>query len=444
MNLIQACIRYPVTTAVGVLLVLLFGGISLSQLPIRLTPNINQPVITVSTVWPGASPYEVEREIVTKQEEELQTIEGLVSMRSESYDSEGVVILRFQLGTNKDSAMLKIANRLAQVESYPLEVKQPVISGEDEISSGAAWFWLIPTETNGFEGDISTVYDFVDDFVKPELERVPGVSQINVYGGRKREIRVIFDPTKLALRGITISEFADALDRENRNYSGGSFDEGKRRYVVRTVGEYRSVDDIENIVIAFRDGVPVYLRDVAYAELNFHKPDAMAFRLDQRILPVSAAKAPDANILDIVEELNIRRARLNAQVLNPRGLEMVRGWDETRFIRSAVRLVRNSLLIGGVLAILVLWAFLRSYRSTLIIALCIPISIVGTFLAMKLLGRSINLVSLAGLALPPAWCWTTPSWCSRTSTDTGNWESPPRMPPTTAPGKSGAPCSPAR
>ena len=398
MNLIQACIRYPVTTAVGVLLALLFGGIALFQLPIQLTPNINQPVITVTTLWPGASPYEVEREIVTKQEQELKSIEGLVSMRSESHDGQGVIILRFQLGTKKDSAMLKIANRLAQVESYPLEVKQPIISGEDAISAGSAWFWVIPTETNGFDGDISTVYDFVDDFVKPELERVPGVSLVNIYGGRKREIHVVFDPAKLALRGITLSELADALDRENRNFSGGSFDEGKRRYVVRTVGEYRSVDDIENIVIAFRDSVPVYLHDVAHAEMNFHKPDALAFRLDQRILPIVAVKEPTANVLDIVEELNIRRERLNEQVLKPRGLVLVRGWDETRFIRGAVHLVRNSLMIGGALAILVLWAFLRSFRSTLVIALCIPISIVGTFLVMMMLGRSINLVSLAGLA----------------------------------------------
>ena len=398
MNLIQTCIRYPVPTAVGVLLVLLFGGIALFRLPIQLTPSINQPVVAVITNWPGASPYEVEREIVTKQEEELKSIEGLVSMRSESRDGQALVNLRFQLGTNKDSAMLKVANRLAQVESYPLEVKQPVISGENEIAAGVAWFSLAATETNGFDGDISTLLDFVDDFVKPELERVPGVSLVNIYGGRKREIHVVFDPTKLALRGITLSELADALDRENRNYSGGSFDEGKRRYVVRTVGEYQSVEDIENIVVAFRNGVPVYLHDVAYAELNFHKPVFMAFYLEKQILPVAVLKEPGANVLDIVEELNVRRDRLNEQVLNPRGLELVRDWDETRFIRSAVQLVRNSLLIGGVLAVLVLWAFLRSFRSTLVIALCIPISIIGTFVVMLMLGRSINLVSLAGLA----------------------------------------------
>jgi len=398
MNLIQACIRYPVPTAVGVLLLLLFGGIALVELPIEITPNINQPVITVRTTWPGASPYEVEREIVAKQEEELKSIEGLISMRSQSHDSVGVITLRFQLDTNKDSAIIKVSNRLAQVESYPLEVKQPVISGEDEIAAGSAFFSLIATETNGFKGDISTLYDFADDFVKPELERVPGVSVVNIYGGRKREVHVVFDPAKLALRGVTLGELAEALDRENRNFSGGSFDEGKRRYVVRTIGEYLSVEDVGSIVVAIRNDVPVYLHDVADVELNFHKPDAVAFYLDRRTLPIGIIKTPDANVLDVVEELNIRRERLNTNVLKSKGLELVRGWDETRFIRSAVRLVRNNLLIGGVLAILLLWGFLRSYRSTLVVALCIPISVIGTFLMMMLLGRSINLVSLAGLA----------------------------------------------
>lgn len=398
MNLIQYCIRYPVTTAVGVLLLLLFGSIALFQLPIQLLPNINQQVITVNTIWPGASPMEVEREIVAEQEEQLKTIEGLASMQSESYDSLGIVILRFQLGTSKDSAMIKVANRLAQVEDYPFEVQQPVISGQDVIGSAGAWFWLSATETNGFSGDISTLSDFVDDYVKPELERVPGVSSVTVYGGRKNEVHVIFDPAKLALRGITLRELADAVDRENRNFSGGSFDEGKRRYIVRTVGEYKSVEDLENVVIAQRDGVPVYLRDVARAELNFQKANAMAFRLTEQILPMAVVISPQANVLDIVEELNIRRQRLNTEVLNPRGLQLVRSWDETRFIRSAIQLVRNSLMIGGVLAILVLWAFLRSFRSTLIIAACIPISIIGTLLVMMLLGRSINLISLAGLA----------------------------------------------
>lgn len=398
MTLIQSCIRYPVTTAVGVLLLTLFGSIALFQLPIQLTPNINRPTLAVVTEWPGASPYEVEREIIKKQEEQLKSIEGLVSMRSESYDGQGIVILQFQLDTNKEGAMVKVSNRLTQVEAYPPEVKQPVISTDDDLANGIAYFALMADGPNGFDGDITTLKDFVDDFVKPELERAPGVSKIVFYGGRKQEIHVIFDPTKLAMRGLTLSELAEALDRENRNFSGGSFDEGKRRYVVRTMGEYRSVEDIENVVVAVRDGVPIYLRDVAHAELNYRKMSEIALRLKQTMLFLVVIPEPGANVLEIVAEVNKRRERLNTEVLGPRGLHLVRDWDQSRFITNAIKLVRNSLLLGGALAIFVLWMVLRSPRSTLVIALSVPISLIGTFLVMQLLGRTLNLISLAGLA----------------------------------------------
>jgi HAE1 family hydrophobic/amphiphilic exporter-1 len=398
MTLIQFCIRYPVTTAVGVLLLILFGSIALFQLPIQLTPNINSPQLAVITEWPGASPFEVEREIVKKQEEQLKSIEGLVSMRSESYDSQGVVILRFQLGTDKESALVKVSNRLTQVESYPREVKQPVISTQNDLDNGMAYFTLIASDTDGFDGDLTTLKDFVDDFVKPDLERVPGVSKLVLYGGRKQEIHVVFDPSKLATRGLTLREVAEALDRENRNFSGGSFDEGKRRYVVRTMGEYRSTEDIENVVIAYRDDVPVYVRDVAHAELSHRKIDSKAMRLDQTMMFLTVLTEPDANVLEVVEELNKRRERLNQEVLAPMGLQLVRDWDAARFINNAIALVRNSLLLGGALAVLVLWGVLRSSRSTLVIAVSVPISLIGTFLIMQMLGRTLNLVSLAGLA----------------------------------------------
>ena len=176
MNLIRTCIRYPVSTAVGVILLLLFGIISFLRLPVQLTPDVDKPEITVTTYWPGASPLEVERDIIDEQEEELKSLEGLVQMRSESQDGFGVITLRFQTGTDKDAARLKVSNRLDQVESYPTNVEKPVISGQSGVSGAIAWFHLDPTEENGFEGDISTMHDFVDDYVIPELERVEGVS----------------------------------------------------------------------------------------------------------------------------------------------------------------------------------------------------------------------------------------------------------------------------
>ena len=398
MNLIKTCIRYPVTTTVGVMFLLLFGTVALINLPIQLTPDVDKPEITVTTIWPGASPQEVERDIIDEQEEELKSLEGLVRMRSESHDGRGMITLRFQVGTDKDVAMLKVSNRLDQVESYPANVEKPIISGQAGVTGAIAWFHLDPINENGFEGDISTLYDFVDDYIIPELERVEGVSTANMYGGREAEIHVIADPTQLALRQVTLVELADAIERENRNYSGGDFDEGKRRYIVRTVGEYRSPQDLENIVIANRNEVPVYLRDVARVELTHEKPTGALYSLHNLTIAMNIQRQSGANLLDIMAQVNDRVERVNRELLNPMGLHMYNAWDQTRYINSAIDLVRNNLFIGGSLAVLVLLVFLRNAGTTFIAAIAIPISVIGTFLMMAVFGRTINVISLAGMA----------------------------------------------
>ena len=311
MKLVQSSIRYPVSTAVGVILLVLFGLISAFRLPVQLTPNVAQPVITVSTVWPGASPQEIERDIIDEQEEQLKSVEGVDRMKSVSRDSFGEISLHFKVGTDKDTATLKIANKLEQVQEYPADAEKPVIEGEGGADNAMAWFSLLPTKTNGFKGDISSMYDFVDDVVLPELERVPGVASTNIFGGREHELQVIVDPAKLALRQVTMTELAEAIDRENRNYSGGNFDEGKRRYIVRTVGEYRGPEDIENIVVAVRNGVPIYLRDVATARLDLRKPEGGIFGLKERMLALNVQKQSGANVMQIMDEIDQRVAGLN-------------------------------------------------------------------------------------------------------------------------------------
>ena len=398
MKLIHDAIRYPVTTAVGVILLLLFGFIGLFRLPVQLTPNVEEPEITISTVWPGASPQEIEREIIEEQEEQLKSLEGMKKMESSSSDSFGTITLTFQVGTSLDSALLKVSNRLEQVPSYPDDVEKPVIRSVDVNANAIAWFILAAREKDGFAGDISTLYDFCDDFIKPEFERVPGVAASNIYGGREREMQVIVDPARLAARRVTLNQLGAALERENRDYSGGDFDEGKRRYIVRTVGEYQSPEDIDNIVIAVRNGVPVYLRDVAHSQLGYRKPDAKVFQRGRQVLAMNAIKEPGQNVLEIMRQLQEVVARVNRELLAPRGLELVQVYDETVYIDSAIDLVVSDIYIGGLLAVLFLLAFLRSATPTFVITLCIPISIIGCFILMDIFGRSLNVVSLAGLA----------------------------------------------
>ena len=398
MKIIQDAVRFPVTTTVGVILLVLFGMISLFGLPVQLTPDITEPQVSVMTIWPGASLQEIEQEIIDEQEEQLKSLEGLVKMFSSSSDSTGTITLRFQVGTDLDTALVKVSNRLEQVPSYPDDVDKPIITTQGLAQVASAYLGLEPTSENGFDGDISTMWDLVDDFIKPEYERIAGVAQVIQFGGRKREMQIIVDPAKLAARQITLNQLGAALDRENRNYSGGDFYEGKRRYIVRTVGEYRSSEDIDNLVVAVRDGVPVYVRDVGYARLGHRKPAERVFGMNGQVIVVAVMRQPGSNVLDLMDELKATTARLNAERLPPFGLQLTQVYDETDYVRSAISLVQNALLIGAGLAIVVLLLFLRSGTTTLIIAVAIPTSLIGTFLMMSWLGRTINGISLAGLA----------------------------------------------
>jgi HAE1 family hydrophobic/amphiphilic exporter-1 len=396
MNLIEASIRYPVSVAVGVILIVLFGIIALFQVPVQLTPEVEDIEITVETVWPGASPQEVEREIVDEQEEQLKGIEGLVEMESQSFDSRGRVVLKFEQGTSEDAALLKVANKLNQVPEYPDEVKEPVI-----ISSGSeqdAIAWVVFKKTSGDPADVFFERDFIEDNIKPRLERIPGVATVNVFGGQEREMQVIVDPGGLAARNITLQEMARTLDLENQNISAGDFDEGKRRYIVRTLGEYQTPRDIENVIIRQDQGAPVYVKDVAEVRLGHQEPPAVVRQKGDPSIAMNVVRDVGANILTVMRDVKSKIEGLNASLLPGRNLSMEQVYDETEYIYSALDLVKQNIYIGGALAIVVLLLFLRSVSSTFVIALAIPISFVGTFLMMSLFGRSINVISLAGLA----------------------------------------------
>jgi len=396
MKLVETAIKRPVTVAVAVIFIILFGFIALFSIPVQLTPDVENPKITVDTVWTGASPYEVESEIVNEQEEELKSVEGLVELTSESSEDRGTVVLEFEVGTDVDSKVVKVSNRLDQVKDYPDDADNPIISSVDVRSSAIAWFILKPLPGN--PEDIYNYHDFADEFIKPRLERVTGVGSSNIFGGQEREIQVVFNPNELAIRGITIRELADAISRENENYSGGSFDEGKRRYVVRTIGEYISTEDIENVIIKNENGSPVYIRDVAEVYLGYKDPDYAVRQNAEPAIAINALKESGANTIEVIKGLQEEVKRLNSGLLQDNGLYLYNVYEESGYITNAIDLVKQNLIIGGLLAISVLFIFLRSGSSTLIVATAIPISIIGTFVVMALLGRTINVVSLAGMS----------------------------------------------
>jgi HAE1 family hydrophobic/amphiphilic exporter-1 len=451
MWLIEAFVRNPVKVSVGVLLVALFGTIALMRMPMQLTPEVEVPKISIETRWPGAAPEEVEREIVQEQEEQLQSVEGVTKMSSECQDSAGSITLEFAVGTDLSEALLKVNSRLQQVPEYPEEADEPIISTSDPRANAIAWFILrpraaSPEEIEAFIGknpdleihlrpavkahnvglrtrrllavadehpeikerirgllppkvDVPKLGLFAEDFIEARFERVPGVSNSNVFGGREAEMQVVVDPERLAARKLTIFDIRRALVAEGRDVSAGDIWDGKRRYVIRTKGLFRSPEQVANVIIALGENdSPVYLRDVAEVRLGFKKPTGVVKNFGAVCLAINCNRETGANVLEVMEGLRAVVASLNRDLLASQGLELIQVYDETDYIYSAVGLVRQNIFYGGVLTVIVLLLFLRSRGSTVVIALAIPTSLIGTFLLLNLMGRSLNVISLAGLA----------------------------------------------
>ncbi len=396
MKLVDVAIKKPVTVTVGVILLILFGLISLFRIPIQLTPNVDMPQISVTTRWRGASPLEVEREIIDVQEEELKNVKGLDTMKSESADGEGYINLEFEIGTDTDEARLRVSNKLDQVQEYPEDVKKPVITSGGRHEEAIAWIILQALE--GYTGVLTHEYDFCDDYIKPRLERIPGVASSNIYGGQERELQVIVNSSALAARNITISELMRALDAENRNISAGDFDEGKRRYIARTVGEYETPEDVAKVIIKRINGAPITVGDVARVTLGHEDIEVVVRHEGVPTIVLNAVREAGTNVLEVMQKVREALEELNSGLLKDRRLQLVQAYDETNYIYGAIRLVRQNILVGGTLAIIVLLIFLRNVSSTLIVSFAIPISVVGTFLLMTLFGRNINVVSLAGMS----------------------------------------------
>ncbi len=394
MSPVEASIRYPVTVAVGVLIAVLGGLLALGGVPIQLTPDIDKPIVNVATVWVGASPEEIEKEIVEEQEEYLKTVEGVLEMRSESHDSYGQITLEFAAGTDLTGATVRVTNKLNEVPSYPQNAERPVVSTVGQFDNSIAWF--------AFNSD-GSVYlphmaTFLEDTVKPRLERVEGIAGINLFGGLERELHVTYDPDLLASTGITIAELAAALRAESQDVSAGDFSEGKRRYVVRTMGRYRSPQDVAQTVIRVRAGVPIRVGDIAEVELTYQKPGALVRYQGEPSIAMNAQRRIGANVLEVTAGLLAEMEAINKELLEPRGMTLVNAYRETHYIEASIDRVLQNIYLGAFLAVIVLFLFLRSPSSVLVVALSIPISVITVFLAMYLLGRTINVISLAGMA----------------------------------------------
>lgn len=403
MKIIDISINRRVTIAMFTLAIVLFGFVSFLRLKINLLPNLTYPTITVRTEYPGAAPAEIENLISKPVEEALGVVKNVKRVSSISRTGQSDVLLEFVWGTDMDYAGLDVREKLDVLE-LPLEVRRPTIlrfdpsldpilrfafyRESDSLSVGVGEF---------DEEGLKSLRRFAEEEIKKELEAAVGVAAVKVSGGLEDEIQVFIDQAKLAQLGIPVESLSRQLRAENVNLSGGRLEEGTQQYLVRTLNQFQSVEEIGDVIVTLLDGKPIYLRDIAVVRHGYSEREAIIRLAGTEAVEIAIYKEGDANTVAVAREVEKRLTRVKN--ILPDDLLFTKVYDQATFIRQAVNEVIQAGLFGGILAILILYFFLRNIWSTLIISLSIPVSVIATFNLMYGADLTLNIMSLGGIAL---------------------------------------------
>lgn len=394
MNLTRLSLDNPVAVIVALLLATLFGVISLDRLPVQLIPEIQEPEITIRTSWRAAAPNEVETEIIRPQEDVLRGLPGMTKLLAKAQEGRGEITITFSVDMDLRRALVEVINRLNQVPSYPDDVDEPTISTIGGNARAIAWFIIKPAAGN--DRDISSYKNYIEEVVQTRFERVPGVARSELYGGREREIRITFDPYKTASLGIQIPAAANLIS-SGTDVSGGFVDIGKRKYSLRFAGKFPA-DDLQSLIMDWRDGHPVYLRDIAVIEERLVDRDSFVINNGDLSIAVNAQRETGVNVLQVMAGLQVAMRELADGPLARANLTIDQVYDETTYIDRSIEMLSRNLGMGIILAIIVLWWFLRHLRTTLLVAISIPTCLLTSFIVLEMTGRTLNVISLAGLA----------------------------------------------
>jgi len=396
MRWIDASLKNPIVVGVTVLLVGLFGWLSLRQLPLQLFPDIERPQITVQTGWRAASPEEVESELLEPQERVLQGMPGLEQLEGNAGPGGSFVNLRFAIGTDMNAALVEVLGRLNRLPPLPRDVDRPVVrlGGNGDSNDSLTWYFvqLLP----GTEGPVEKYRDFIEGTVRPRLESIPGVAGVNVNAGPPNEVRITVDLAQAAAQGIPITDIA-ARAASATDVSGGQVEVGRRQYTLRFTGKY-APESLGELVLAWRGGRPVKLGDVATIETRPPDQQFFVYQNGNPAIGLQVRRQSGANVLATLEGVKKAVDELRAGPLKAQGLGIEQSYDSGLFIRRAVGLLTENLVVGALLALVCVWWFMRDGRATALIATSIPICLLATFVVLHLTGRSLNVISLAGLA----------------------------------------------
>jgi hydrophobic/amphiphilic exporter-1 (mainly G- bacteria), HAE1 family len=393
MNIAESSVKYPVTQITRVLLVIVFGYVCVTFLSIELKPETEQPVLVVNTTFVGAAPEEVEGEVTNRFEENIAGVSNMVYTQSFSRHGESLILIFYKPGTNLDLAASELQRNIDRVRDLPIGVDKPQITKASDLVSLPIFQFAMTGDA-----DVVAMTTWADKDIAPRIKRITGVGDCQFDGGRNREMRITFDPKRMKARRLTVADIKRFIDRKNLNQSGGYFIEGDREWTVRTVGELLNAEAFRGVMIS-KPGEPImFLSDVATIEDKFERPDSYCRINGVPGIVFNVLNQAGANLVETIDLID-RELGLLRQEYGPLGVRFEKVYDQSSYIRDAVQIVKKCLIEAVLLVLLVLFLFLKKWRSIVIVAISIPVSIIGTFIGMYIFGYSINVLSLAGLAL---------------------------------------------
>ncbi|MDH3274840.1 MAG: efflux RND transporter permease subunit [Gammaproteobacteria bacterium] len=400
-RLIEIATERRVTIVMLMVAIALFGMVSLSRLKLNLLPDISYPTLTVRTELTGAAPVEVENLLTKPIEEAVGVIRNVRLVRSVSRSGQSDVTLEFLWGTDMDIAGVDVREKL-DILFLPLEAGRPLLlrfdpSSEPIMRLGLLYKEDADADQESSEARLKSLRRLAEDRIKADLEAEEGTAAVKVSGGLEDEISIRVDQQKLSQLGISIEQVAARIRAENVNLSGGRLEEGNQRYQVRTINEFQSVDEIRDAIVAYVSDRPVYLRDVATVERGYKDREAITRVRGRESVELAIYKEGDANTVQVAARIAQRLESVSESL--PDEIELVTIYDQSKFISSSVDDVKNAAILGGIIAIIVLYGFLSDARATTITGIAIPVSVIGTFLLMYLNNVSLNIMSLGGIAL---------------------------------------------
>lgn len=397
MNLIETAVRWRHGTFVLFCLLAVFGVVALFRLPLELQSGGDRPEISITTPYIGAGPTEVEDLVTRPIEEVLEEVEGVEQITSSSRSGISSIGMEFDWGTDVDARLVDVINQLQQVQDLPAEAGESSVRVASSSNRPMMWINLRPKE--GFQSDPNRYRDLVEDIIEPRLQRVEGVSRFLIAGGQQREVEVRVDPKALSDRNLTIGNVVETIRNSNRDIRGGPLVLGRREYRVRTVSRSQDIAQLENLVLRRDSGGTVYLRDVANIEMGRKFQDSFFLINDQLSVVMGVIRRVGANVPQVSQGILAALKELERQFdQDGQGITFGISYDESTYIDQSVQLVQGNLISGALLATAVLVLFLGSLRSVAVVALTIPTTLVTVFLIMAAFGRSLNIISLAGLA----------------------------------------------